>query len=179
MTMKELQRLIRRTYCAILNIDEESTMIRTTYNTDGQLAFGIHDDVLIMSIEEADDTYGRYRQYAQRAVDDSNYRDHVGTRVWNVRITAYGPNSHDNLDSIRSGVLTYTSMSILSPNDVYIVPEIPRIQRSPEQFNGQWYERADITLKYNELYIFEEYTGRVDTVVIQPITGSEKEEGGN
>ena len=177
MTMKELQSLIRQSYCALLGVPINSMMVRTTYNTDGQLAFTINDDVVIMSLEEADDMYGNYRQYVERPVGDINYRDHVGTRVWDVRLTAYGPNSHTNLDLIRSGVLTHTSMRILSPKDVFVVPTIPRIQRSPEQFNGQWYERSDMTIRYNELYVYEENVGRTDTVVIQSITGSH--EGGN
>lgn len=176
MTLKELQRLIRRSYCAILKVDEQSTMIRTTYNTDGQLAFDIHDDVVIMSIEESDDSYGKYRQYIQRAEGNLNYRDHAGTRAWDIRLTAYGPNSHTNLDMIRSGVLTYTSMNILSPQNVFIVPTVPRIQRSPEQFNGQWYERSDMILKYNELYVYEEFTGRADVITVTPIT--DIDEGG-
>lgn len=153
----------------MFDIDASSTMIRTTFNTDGQLAFGVHDDVIIMSLSEADDMYGHYRQYASRQVGNKNYRDHAGTRIWDVRLTAYGPNSHSNLDRIRSGVLTLQSSRMLTPKDIYIVPTVPVIHRSPEIFGGQWYERADMTLRYNELYVFEEYVGRIDEVNIIPV----------
>lgn len=153
----------------MLGVDVKSTMVRTTYNTVGQLAFGISDNVVIMSLSEANDSYGNYRQYVSRQVADKNYRDHVGTRVWDVRITAYGPDSHENLDRIRSGVLTLQSSRILTPKDVYIVPTTPNIQRSPELFGGQWYERSDMTLRYNELYVFEEDVGRIDEVNIIPV----------
>ena len=55
----------------------------------------------------------------------------------------------------------------LAQHDVFIVPNLPVCTRIPELFAGKWWDRWDITLRFNELYRLKpEDVGRIERVHI-------------
>jgi len=84
--------------------------------------------------------------------------------VWSLHCYCYGPQSYDNADLIRSKILTQSLKSKLHLNGVAIVPEIPTIINTPEQAQGQWWTRYDITLVFNESYDYTEDVGAIEYI---------------
>lgn len=165
---KELERLIRSSFCKILGLEIDSTAVRVQFQRDGTLGFKIDDNVLIMTMNEARDSFSEQRNINYEDRGEDVYRIHQGTRVWEVTLVAYGPLAYEWLDVIRSRSHDISIKSMLSVHDVYIVPNFPNIVRAPELTGGQWWNRCDMRLTFNELYIYEENVGRIDKVTVEP-----------
>ena len=60
--------------------------------------------------------------------------------------------------------MTHALKSKLHSNGVAIVPEIPTIVNTPEQAQGQWWTRYDITLVFNESYDYTEDVGTIEHI---------------
>jgi hypothetical protein len=72
------------------------------------------------------------------------------TQVWTVHFVTYGPNSHQRARLIVDGIFQDWANDILEASNLYIIPEYNRPVRNPELFNGQWWERCDVSLQFNE-----------------------------
>ena len=44
----------------------------------------------------------------------------------------------------------------LTAKDVYLVPDVKSPQRAPENFEGQWWDRSDLTAHFNNLVSLDE-----------------------
>jgi hypothetical protein len=55
----------------------------------------------------------------------------------------------------------------LAAEKIYLVTDVEEIRRTPENFQGQWWERADMQLKFNELIIIEKQINSVDSVEVE------------
>lgn len=166
MTLKELQSLLRSAFCQILRENPAGNTVRVSYPVDGSPGFKINENVLFLYLHEADDRYAHDRQPVYYEKNDTVYRDHVGTRVWDCILTAYGPDCYEWLDKIRSGVLWEATRRMLGLKDVFLVPTNPTINRVPELANGQWWPRCDMVLRYNELHVDSERVGHIEEVNI-------------
>lgn len=51
-------------------------------------------------------------------------------------------------------------------NDIALVTDYPQALRVPELFNGRWWERWDMRLRFNELYVVTEDVGSIEDVQI-------------
>lgn len=166
MKIKALQSLLRTAICDILQQPVNGSTVRVSYPTNGAPGFAITDTVLFLYLHEADDSYGNDRSPVYHTENGTVYRDHVGTRVWDILLTCYGTDGHEWLDQVRAGVLWEKTRRTLESKNVCLVPTNPAIVRSPELFNGQWWERSDMTLRYNELYVDTENVGAIEHVIL-------------
>jgi hypothetical protein len=79
------------------------------------------------------------------------------TQVWEIHFTFYGPNCYANAETIISAMTfewVRTALQSLPPpygSQIYAVPEWKRPNYVPENFQGQWWQRADVDLQFNEL----------------------------
>ena len=55
----------------------------------------------------------------------------------------------------------------LRKQQIYPVPERTPVIRAPELFQGRWWERADMTLKFNVLMVFETTVGTIEKVNVE------------
>jgi hypothetical protein len=116
-----------------------------------QPAFGITDDVCTILCTESDDEYDRIRdRQVQPNTSGSVYLADTFTRVWQARLTLYGPNSFDHARLIKSALTLDWTHDALAASNLYLVTGLPATQRVPELFEGQWWERSDMEFKLNE-----------------------------
>lgn len=164
MRYNELYTLLKSCICDCLDVDIDSGKVREAYQQSDAPQFTINDDVIITYLTEKDDSYAHQRSVSYSDSNNSVIRHHKGTRVWYLHCYCYGPNAYDNADLIRSKILTRALKSKLHSHGVAIVPEIPTIVNTPEQAQGQWWTRYDITLVFNESYDYTEDVGTIEHI---------------
>ncbi|MBP3625646.1 MAG: hypothetical protein J6J05_07455, partial [Peptococcaceae bacterium] len=78
-----------------------------------------------------------------------------------------GPRAFDVVTAMNNGVFLPEIKSYLSKKDVYLVPTIPPAVQANEIFAGQWWERWNLTLTFNEKHVSVEDVGRIESVSIR------------
>lgn len=160
MTYDELETLVWQELMDIVGAGDGAPPVRRSWA--GLPDWKIDDDVIFMQLAETDDDIAvpldtEYRE------DGSGLIAKQGTsRVFTLRLNAYGPNAYDSLLRIRTEILRGRKNLRLAK--VYPVPERSPIIRAPELFQGRWWNRADIALKFNVLMIFEADIGTIESV---------------
>lgn len=127
------------------------SLVRIEWPTDGQPDWPLAFDVcFVESTMEADS----YDQIMERNVvpnDDSTYTlTTVYTRVWRVRLVAYGPNSGDRLRQTKSCMTLDFAHDTLAESNLYLIFELGTPRRNPELFTNDWWERWDFSVRMNE-----------------------------
>ena len=161
--------------------------VRISWLTSGEPSWLITDNVCFIRAVEADDPINRQREISESLlviseIDWDNFAFRY-TRVINVFWNLYGPNSFDNAQKIRDGMFYPTYQETLSKNNLKLVPTTKSPVRLPELFQGQWWERTDISMIFNSLtvknvqvpyaeaadIIIEDYNGIVKEIsIIEP-----------
>jgi hypothetical protein len=146
-----------------------NSKVRLSWQTQGAPAFAIDDDVVfIRCIEEAMD-YNEIRdQTIVTTVSGQNFKQRVYTRNWNVVFRARGPNSFDTIRLIKSMLLENSPHDTLAALNLYMIPVTSTPIRSPEFFEGQWWEQVDYNANFLE-QVTE--TASIDTVSSVEIIG--------
>lgn len=163
--------------------------VRVGWQQQGQPAFKINEDTCVLTAYPENDDYSRVRD-ALTAVNDSADTDTLNmeyTQVWRIHWTLYGPNAYDRARLIVSSMsLDWVHDYLAAPpspglNPIYALASWDRPKYVPENFQGQWWQRADVDLKFNELVleattvstalsatiILNTDNGQTETVVIQ------------
>jgi hypothetical protein len=164
--------------------------VRAGWQTMGQPAVKVDDNVIFVRCEPKDTAFSRLRnsvsvdlnpqftgygegQYGDGVYGGASSGDitqswiDVHTRTWDAIITIYGPNSLDNARAVLAGLedVSYID-SFLAGYNLYVNPDIEQPRRVPENFQGEWWERMDILIEFNEK-VTESFTvGTVGTVVV-------------
>ncbi len=143
--------------------------VRIAWPTTGAPAWKISEDVVfIRLIPREDDDYARqidseYKAHAATVIKKSSR-----TRIWEVQFVAYGPNAQTAVNKIKDGVFRQDIKRLLSESAVFLIPNMPPCRRVPELFAGQWWNRWDVSLTFNELYqLPDEDVGRIESVEIR------------
>lgn len=167
MTYTELQELFWGEVAVITAgiIKTPNKFIRWRYPEGGAPDWKISDDILFLYLAEADDDYAKQRDSTYRAADETVYRDTTRTRVWDLQATVYGRRSYEIANLLKDGFFYEPVRRNLVHKDVFIVPNLPTCMQAPELFAGKWWDRWDITLRFNELYrLTPENVGRIENV---------------
>ena len=147
--------------------DEPERWIRKMYPRNGAPDWTVDDDIVFLNASIRDDDYGKQRDSVYRAEQGTIIRHAMRTRVWDLAVNAYGPNSFDIITAMQDGVFLPEIKMYLAKNEVYLVPTIPPAVQSNEIFAGQWWERWNTTLTFNERYVSHEDVGRIESVSIR------------
>lgn len=151
----------------ILGKDVPPENIRLTYPQDGQPNWGIDEDIVFIRLFEREDTYAKQIDSIYKPERGTIMKKSARTRVWEVQYVIYGPSANTNSNKIKDGVLRQDVKRYLAGNGVFLVPDLPLCKRIPELFAGQWWNRWDISLTFNELYhLADENVGRIESVSI-------------
>jgi hypothetical protein len=146
-------------------IKKPNKFIRWRYPEGGAPDWKISDDIIFLYLTEADDDYAKQRNSTYRSEDETVYRDTSRTRVWDLQVTSYGHNAYVLVNLLKDGFFYEPVRRNLAQKDVFIVPNLPTCMQAPELFAGKWWDRWDITLRFNELYrLAPENVGRVEHV---------------
>ena len=125
--------------------------VRRNWQTTGAPAWKISDDVTFIQIVPVDDDFARQRDISHSDFGLTTAKRTVKySRVFGVSWTCYGPNSFDNIEKIRNGLFVETYRNLIAVKNMYLVTDIGMPRRVPELFNGQWWERSDLSVRYNE-----------------------------
>lgn len=158
MKLTDIEDLIRSATLEILGLPDNSTTkkrIRMSWPTDGAPSWTITEDVAFLRVYEVNDQYNRQKDTTYRSNNDSSLiQTEAYTRIIGVDWIIYGPNSFDDADTIRNGL---TSSETLRNNNMHLILDRPSAMRAPELYNGQWWERSNLTAYFNHR-VSREYT---------------------
>lgn len=150
----EVNVLMQSMMLNVLNLDPASdaqaySKVRIGWIT--QPSFGRDEDICSIRCTESDGGFTTRDRKVD--VNDSTTVKLIDTyiRVWSVAFTFYGPNGFDNARLLKSAVLMDWNHGQLADAGMYLVTEFKATTRAPELFEGQWWDRSDLTLFFNEL----------------------------
>lgn len=174
LTLKQIESLFWNVTTQMLGLDPalpiNANKVRIAWPTTGAPAWKIDEDVVFIRMGDADDPINVQRDVTTSQSDDDDNANQATsyTRVLMAQWVCYGPNSFDNAFMIRNNLYKQKYRDLLNINQVFLIPQINSPVRSPELFSGQWWERANVTAKFNELLQFNEtvpYLKSVTTTV--------------
>lgn len=178
LTLQELKDFFVAITCKILNIDPTTPQgkgkVRITWPADGQPSWKITDDIVFLRVTPIDDRVARTLNitYDTNEQDNEYLKKKIGyTRVHKIDFTLYGPNSYDNSDLIRFSLLDpHLFKQDFKSKNLFVIPDIPMPTRLPELYNGQWWERTDFSVNFNEGVIREQQTPFIKSADIELVT---------
>ena len=104
---------------------------------------------------------------------DESKRDFIEvdehTDIHTVLFANYGPNAYECARDIRDGFKRERIREYLKRHHFFVVPPIPAIKRVPELVNGQWWNRVDVTVTFNEYVRREEAIKSIESVTVTAI----------
>ena len=153
--------------------------VRVSWPTTGAPSWKITDDVCLIKVAEQDDNYNRLREskYENITGDTENIASETWyTRVIGLDLVLYGPNSWTNAMLVRDSIYKYESQTTLKDSNLHLIPDISSPVRFPELFSSQWWERVDLSMRFNELVIREDTIPTIKSVevIIGTDLGAEK-----
>lgn len=167
MDFKQLEDVFWQITAEVLGRDFKKDNIRLTYPIDGQTSWEITEDIVFIRLFEKEDSYAKQLDSFYQTEYGTVIKKSARTRIWDVQFVIYGPNSHTNANKIKDGMFIQKIHCELAKNNIFLIPDLPSCRRVPELFAGQWWERWDINLSFNELYLIaDEDVGHIDSVTI-------------
>ena len=125
--------------------------VRVSYPPEGQPAWKVTDDVCFLSVFERDGEYNKPRHVIMQGLDaDNANQETTYTRILEASWVFYGPSSFDNARKVKDGLFYELYRDTLAGHNLYPVPSSPNPVRIPEVFQGQWWERVDLRMLFNE-----------------------------
>jgi hypothetical protein len=125
--------------------------VRIGWQTQGQPGVTVDQDEAFIRCEPIDTEFSKLRDALLQEVGLDISSTDVYTRAWKTTWTFYGPNSLINAKLVQSGLLSIPFIdSTLADSNLYVNPSISEPRRCPEFFQGQWWERVDMEVEFNE-----------------------------
>ena len=148
-------------------IKDPDRMIRWSYPAEGAPDWTINDDILFLNLQEQDDDYAKQRDSVYKTSGSSVTKTTTRTRVWKLSFTAYGPDSYEMINQLKDGFFYESIQRMLVNKSIAIIPNLPTGRQAPESFAGQWWDRWDLDLLFNEGYqLPTESVGALESIKI-------------
>jgi hypothetical protein len=126
--------------------------VRVGWQQQGQPAYTITDDVCIITAYTDDDPFGRVTDTLLSANDSASLTQETSyTQVWKIHFVCYGPNAFTNAVLIVAAMGLDWVHDALAVSNIYAVTDWKRPEVLYENEDGQWWQRADVKLRFNEL----------------------------
>lgn len=155
LTQIQIENFFRALTCTILGIptsDGEAEInagrVRIGWPKDGAPAWSIDEDVIIIKITLANDSYAKLVESVYSSTAEGMTRADQYTRVHIVDWVFYGPNSYTDSDKLRNGL--FNQNIVLAQSNLYLITDVPIPIRNPDYFDGQWWSRVDLSASFNE-----------------------------
>lgn len=145
-------------------ITNPDKFIRKQYPRKGAPDWKITDNIVFLNPSEQPDEYGRMPQTEYQSENGTVMAYRTRTRVWQVLFTAYGPKAYEMSNQLRDGYISEVITRTLELSKVFLIPAWPNCVQANEQWAGQWWQRFDLTLSFNEEYITSEDVGHIDAI---------------
>lgn len=147
------------------NYGRQKPPVRLTYSTYGKPDWNIDDTVIFLTFTDVsgDDTSQPVHttwEYGETEL----IRRHWNNRVLQINFTAYGPNCYEDLLRLRHVFMD--GSEILRKSDLMLIPSADTPQYTPELYQNMWWERADLTLRFNNTVTWDETVSAIEKVPI-------------
>jgi hypothetical protein len=158
-TLSEFETFMQSLVVSLLGWDITNPVktndVRIAWEEGGQPAANITDNVVYVECFEVDTPYNRLREEIDtwEISPDEFTKETSYTRQMQVNLILYGSDSFDNAQTIRDNIFYPNNQLTLQQNHIYLVHDIPSPKRVPEYFQGLWWKRVDMSLRFNELVI--------------------------
>ena len=147
--------------------DPADRYIRWKYPTKGGPDWEIDDTIVFLNLSEMDDDYSKQNDSIYVTENETVIRKRGRTRVWELLCTIYGPDACDIANQIKDDVFTDSIHRMLSQSGVFLIPDMPVCRYVPELYDGQWWNRYDVTLHFNEWYEApDEDVGHIESLTV-------------
>lgn len=174
LTRAQIQTLFQVVTIQILGLVNDPTApqkVRVGWQLQGQPGQPIDTDTTVVRCETIDTEYSRMRDVVGTASADLITNTDIYTRAWKTTWTFYGPNSLDQARLVRSALTKIQFVTdYLANSNVYGNPSIREPISIPENFQGQWWERADLEAEFNEQVTETSTVGFVKSVEVEVFT---------
>jgi hypothetical protein len=140
--------------------------VRVSWQPVGQPAWSINEQICVMKAVEEEDDYNRIRDTILASAVSGSVEQIIGyTRVWRVTWNFYGPNCFDQGRLVRDAMFLDWTTLALALRKLYLVTDVGRVVYVPEEFQGQFFKRADLSMRLNAQV--------TDTIVVNAVTSAE------
>jgi hypothetical protein len=150
--------------------EDHADKVRKSWPDEGSPAWKKKENVVFISVKETDDPINRQIDTLHTPVDTENLIETTGrTVVIAVSWLCYGPSSYVNASMIKRRLFNARYRAFLKQYKIYLVPPVGAVNRVPEPFAGQWWERCDLQAHFNVLTTFEENIKYIKSAGVQII----------
>jgi hypothetical protein len=127
------------------------SQVRVDWPVAGQPAWPITSDVAFIRAVVVPDSYNAAHEVQPTSTPFDTFPEQsIYTRVWQLSLIFYGPNSFDRARQVQACLYQDFVHDILSASNVYLDTVIGTPRRSPELFQNQWWPRSDFSARMNE-----------------------------
>lgn len=167
LTLPELNDLFYGLTVAMINSTPIAD-VRLSWPEGGAPGWGIEQNVIFLKVKEVPlpNEYHVQREDVFSSVDSPE----VGiistgsTRGIEVNWIFYGRASWENAFLVSHHIFHQEYHNTLAENKMYLIPNFDPPRRLPEIWQGLWYQRMDLTMKFNGLVVEERETPIIITV---------------
>ena len=175
MTQNQLEDLFWRATVLCLGLDPDSKdeavhkRVRISWPTSetGNSNWGRDENVVFLRITPGNDPYSELQdvEHVYNAGTDTQKEVVYYHRSHRIIWLCYGPDSDDDADAIRIGIIQNAIHSMLKTKGVAIQPHIRDPIRNPElDETGEWWERCDLEAEFYQLVSREYPEEFIDTM---------------
>ncbi len=154
-TIKEFEDIMQPIFARALGWDitspDKTNDIRISWQTEGMPAFKISDNVIFIAALPLDHQINRQHDSLFSNSSPDLVETKTMTRLMSMSLIAYGSDAMENLKTLQLAMFDDTYRDELREYGIYYVPDGEEPKRAPEEFQGQWWERSDMTMRFNEM----------------------------
>lgn len=138
------------------NPDSAYFAVRIGWQTEGQPAWEVTDNICVITAVLEDDPFARVRDdnYQMTGSPADVLTNEMGfTQVWRMHFSFYGPSSANWARQLLSALSLDWTSEALQVSNLYVIPEWHRPVYAPELYpdpGGVWYERTHVEVLFNE-----------------------------
>jgi hypothetical protein len=153
-TIDDLNRLFQEAIISALGLEDNAQrydMVRVTSKGEEHPAWTVNDDICVIFVQERDHDINAFRNRVLSEVGDTTLIQAIQyTRYWQLRAMFYGPHAVDNARKAKSFFYLLTGHDMMAAGNLFLVPTNRAPMRTPLLYEGNWYERADLIMYFNE-----------------------------
>ncbi len=142
--------------------------VRLSWPTGGAPAFRVSNNVIFLKAFDVPGSLTSQREsvYLQEGSPEASNMAVSYTRQLEVSWIFYGSSSWSDATSVRNKIFYQEHHDTLARKNIFLIPNFNPPRRVPELWQGQWYERMDLTMNFNELVVINEPVPSLETVEI-------------
>lgn len=168
----QLEDIITGWLASLTGLDPNKGQIRIAYGVDNYPSWKHTDTVVAYYLQPVTDTFGEdiFEDY-QYSNDLNKFRESNSfTQVYDCLISVYGPECKTLATLIRTNYLLDEKRIDLSKSGIYPVKGTPPCNYVPYEFNSQWWQRADVTIRMNVHTVLTSEIEAIQSANIKVIT---------